>query len=41
LGVERKASNLAPEKNPVPLKILNYGKSDERIIDDQSEYQGI
>jgi hypothetical protein len=41
LGVGRKASNLAPEKNPIPLKMLNYGKPDGRIIDDQSEYRGI
>jgi hypothetical protein len=25
LGVGRKASNLALEKNPIPLKMLNYG----------------
>jgi hypothetical protein len=37
LGVGRKASNLVPEKNPTPLKMLNYGKPDGRIIDDQSE----
>jgi hypothetical protein len=41
LEVERKASNLVPKKNPIPLKMLNYGKPDERIIDDQSKYQGI
>jgi hypothetical protein len=41
LGVGRKASNLAPKKNPIPLKMLNYEKPDGRIIDDQSEYQGI
>jgi hypothetical protein len=41
LGVGSKTSNLAPEKNPIPLKMLNYGKPDGRIIDDQSEYQGI
>jgi hypothetical protein len=32
---------LRPGKNPIPLKMLNYGKPDGRIIDDQSEYQGI
>jgi hypothetical protein len=31
----------SPRKNPIPLKMLNYGKPDGRIIDDQSEYQGI
>jgi hypothetical protein len=41
LRVGRKANNLAPEKNPLPLKILNYGKPDGRIIDNQSEYQRI
>jgi hypothetical protein len=41
LGVGHKASNLALEKNPIPLKMLNYEKPDRRIIDDQSEYQGI
>jgi hypothetical protein len=41
LGVGRKASNLDPEKTPIPLKMLNYGKPDGRIIDEQSEYQGI
>jgi hypothetical protein len=35
-----KASNLAPKKT-IPLKMLNYGKPDRRIIYDQSEYQGI
>jgi hypothetical protein len=29
------------KKNPIQLKMLNYGKPDGRIIDDQSEYQGI
>jgi len=28
LGVGRKASNLAPGKNPKTLKMLNYGKPD-------------
>jgi hypothetical protein len=42
MEVGRKASNLAPEKKtPIPLKMLNYGKPDGRIKDDQSEYQGI
>jgi hypothetical protein len=41
LGVGGKASNPAPEKNPIPLKMLNYGKPDGRIIDDQSKYQEI
>jgi hypothetical protein len=29
LGVGRKASNLAPEKNPIPLKMLNYGITEQ------------
>jgi hypothetical protein len=40
LGVGRKASNLVPEKNLILLKMLNYGKPDRWIIDDQGEYQG-
>jgi hypothetical protein len=40
LGVGRKASNLAPEKTQT-AEMLNYGKPEGRIIDDQSEYQGI
>jgi hypothetical protein len=37
----RPATSPRKKKNPIPLKMLNCGKPDGRIIDDQSEYQGI
>jgi hypothetical protein len=37
LGVARKASNLATEKNLIPLKMLNYGKPGGWIMEERAQ----